>query len=145
MVDGEIIIVGCLPASESSHRGARPRRSSSSPPPCTGRHRRPTTPHLSPNAPPAAPRCASARHRTPAGGRLPRRSAARCVCSDSAPYAGTRPHSRRMCRRPAVVEGEVGRGAVTFDERAAGAVAGLAAGVVFPGRRGSGEVGRPRA
>jgi len=50
-----------------------------------------------------------------------------------------------MCRRPAVVEGEVGRGAVTFDERAAGAVAGLAAGVVFPGRRGSGEVGRPRA
>jgi len=50
-----------------------------------------------------------------------------------------------MCRRPAVVEGEVGRGAVTFDERAAGVVAGLAAGVVFPGRRGSGEVGRPCA
>ena len=48
-------------------------------------------------------------------------------------------------RRPVVGRGEVGRGAVTFDERAAGAVAGLAAGVVFPGRRGSGEVGRPRA
>ena len=42
-------------------------------------------------------------------------------------------------------EGEVGRGAVTFDEREAGAVAALAAGVMFPGRRGSGEAGRSHA
>ena len=88
----------------------------------------------------------SSRHRTPPTGGRPRwSSAALCVCFDSAPHAGTQPRPHRMCRRPTVVEGEVGRGTVTFDERAAGAVAALAAGVVFSGRRGSGGVGRPRA
>jgi hypothetical protein len=41
----------------------------------------------------------SARHRTPAGGRPPRHSVAQCICSGSAPHAGTRLHPRRMCRR----------------------------------------------
>ena len=47
--------------------------------------------------------------------------------------------------RPGGRSRAVGRGAVTFDERVVGVVAALAAGVMFPGRRGSGEAGRPCA